>query len=189
MDDLDDRELLARLAGDERAAQAAFDALFRRWYARLVRAADAVVRDQAVAEELVQDVMLELWRRRERLGADGAAHAYLFQAVRNRALNHVRHLKVRQRGALRLVRDEAAAAPAPGELEAGELDAAIRAALDTLPPRCRAVFDLSRSGGLRYAEIAERLGVSVKAVEAQMGRALRTLRERLAEWLPEGNRL
>ena len=178
-----DGELLARLSRGDRSA---FDDVFRTWYARLVRVADGIVHDESVAEELVQDVMLELWRRREQLAADGAVHAYLLRATRNRALNHQRHLKVAQRGAVHVATDEARPPVASSMLEATELDAAVRRAMDDLPPRCREVFELSRLQGLRYSEIAESLGVSVKAVEAQMGRALRTMREHLREWLPEG---
>jgi RNA polymerase sigma-70 factor (ECF subfamily) len=184
---LEDRELLARLRGSEAEAKDAFDELFRTWYARLVRAADAVVREPAVAEELVQDVMLELWRRRDRLAADGAVHAYLFQATRNRALNHVRHLQVERRGAVHTAADQLTAREpaAPAQLVAAEIDTAVQEAVASLTPRCREVFELSRVHGLRYAEIAETLGVSVKAVEAQMGKALKTLRERLSGWLVE----
>jgi RNA polymerase sigma-70 factor (ECF subfamily) len=70
---------------------------------------------------------------------------------------------------------------------ASELAAAAAAAVADLPPRCREVFTLSRARGLSYAEIAETLGISVKTVEAQMARALRGLRERLAPWLPGGD--
>lgn len=178
-----DAELLARLRlGDE----AAFDEIFRSWYPRLVRVADGLVRDQAVAEELVQDVMLELWRRRERLESAGSPQAYLFQSIRNRALNHLRHQQVQRRGEPHLADDAPREPGAQVELEAGEIDAAVREAVAGLTPRCREVFELSRVHGLRYAEIAETLGVSVKAVEAQMTRALRTLRQRLAPWLPGG---
>jgi RNA polymerase sigma-70 factor (ECF subfamily) len=180
---VDDAELLARLSrGDEEA----FDAIFRTWYARLVRVADGLVRDPAVAEELVQDVMLELWRRREQLAPGSAPQAYLFQATRNRALNHLRHRQVQRRAEPQLLVDEPRAAPAPSEIDAADMDAAVRRAVEELPPRCREVFELSRVHGLRYAEIATTLGVSVKAVEAQMTKALRTLRERLAPWLPGG---
>ena len=186
---MDDRELLARLAGDEPGAREAFDAVFRTWYAPLVRAAESVVRERAVAEELVQDVMLELWRRRTQLASDGTAQAYLFRSTRNRALNHVRHRQVAERGAVHAATPDSRDASAPSELVAGEIAEAVQRALDELTPRCREVFELSRTHGLRYAEIATTLGVSVKAVEAQMGRALRTLRERLAPWLPNGERL
>ena len=67
-----------------------------------------------------------------------------------------------------------------------EIDAALKQAVGALPERCREVFELSRVHGLRYAEIASTLGISVKGVEAQMGRALRELRRRLAPWLPGG---
>ena len=181
-----DRALIGRvIRGDERA----FDEIFRAWYAPLVRAAETMLRDRAIAEEVVQDVMLELWRRRDSLDPSGSAQAYLFQATRNRALNHLRHLRVQRRVAPQLARNDARDATAPSRLVAEEIEAAVREALGELTPRCREVFELSRVQGLRYSEIAELLGVSVKAVEAQMGKALRTLRERLAPWLPAGSRL
>lgn len=181
-----DPELLARLrAGDA----GAFDAIFRRWYEPLVRLAEGMLRERAVAEEIAQDVMLELWRRRESLDADGTPQAYLFQATRNRALNHVRARKVRERSEPFVACAEAVGAEADGLLVEEEMEVALRAAMDALPPRCREVFELSRVQGLRYAEIASTLGVSVKAVEAQMGKALRVMRERLARWLPGGDEL
>lgn len=186
---VEDRELMARLAADETGAREAFDALFRTWYAPLVRAAERVVRERAVAEELVQDVMLELWRRRTQLASDGTAQGYLFRSTRNRALNHLRHRQVAQRGALQARTSASREAAAPSELVAGEIDEAVKRALSELTPRCREVFELSRAHGLKYGEIAEALGVSVKAVEAQMGKALRTMRERLAPWLPNGDAL
>jgi RNA polymerase sigma-70 factor (ECF subfamily) len=180
---VEDQQLLARLRADDAAA---FDALFRTGYAPLVRFTDRMVRDAAAAEELVQEVMLELWRRRHALDPAGSAQAYLFQAARNRALNHLRHRRVVARTEPLLADDEAVAPSALATVEETELEDAVRAAVATLPPRCRQVFELSRGRGLRYAEIAGLLGVSVKAVEAQMGRALRHLRARLAPWLPAG---
>jgi RNA polymerase sigma-70 factor (ECF subfamily) len=66
----------------------------------------------------------------------------------------------------------------------GEIHAALGKAVASLPERCREVFELSRVQGLKYAEIASALGISVKTVEAQMGKAIRILRARLAAWLP-----
>jgi RNA polymerase sigma-70 factor (ECF subfamily) len=176
-----DRDLLERLRQGDTAA---FDAIFRTWYGPLVGTAERMLRDRAVAEELVQDVMLELWRRRETLTADGSAQAYLFQATRNRVLNHLRHLKIEQRSESE-VRSEASSTPhADAAVVQEELDVAVQRAVQSLPERCREVFELSRVHGLKYAEIARTLGISVKTVEAQMGKALRTLRERLAAWLP-----
>ena len=179
---MSDRELLDRLRQGDSAA---FDQIFRTWYGPLVGTAERMLRDRAIAEELVQDVMLELWRRRESLAADGSPQAYLFQATRNRVLNHLRHLKIEQRSEPD-VRGESSTTPhADAAVAEEELDVAVQRAVRSLPDRCREVFELSRVHGLKYSEIASELGISVKTVEAQMGKALRTLRERLAPWLPD----
>lgn len=186
---MDEHELLTRLRGGENDAQRAFDTLFRATYEWLVRFAGALVREQAIAEEVVQDVFFELWRRRETIDFAGSPNAYLARAVRNRALNHLRHLRVAQRNAAQAPPELASRQSASGDAEGAELDAVIRDTLASLPPRCNQVFVLSRQEGLKYAEIAERLGLSVKTVEAHMARALREFRERLAPWLPTGDRL
>jgi RNA polymerase sigma-70 factor (ECF subfamily) len=110
--------------------------------------------------------------------------AYHVRSTRNRALNHVRHQRV-------VAREEATAALDPpsslsGEdhLLGSELEQAVRAAIDSLPDKCREVFRLSREHGLKYVEIASTLEVSVKTVEKRMGQALAELREKLATWLP-----
>ncbi len=181
-----DDALLQRLRGGD---QSAFDAIFRQWYAGLVRVAEAMLRDRAVAEEIVQDVMLELWRRRESLDPNGSPKAYLHQSTRNRALNHLRHLQVQRRSVLLMDRHEGREASAPSMIMAKEMEVALQEGLSSLPPRCREVFELSRVRGLKYSEIAETLEISVKTVEAQMGKALRVLREHLAPWLPQSDKL
>ena len=179
---MDDRGLLSLIRQGD---QGAFDTLFRAHYAALVRHAEGMLRRRDVAEELVQDVMLELWRRRETLVVDDSVRAYLFRATRNRALNHLRHEAIVRRSEPALVPDPESRPQADAVLVDAELDIAIRRAVAELPERCREVFELSRMRGLRYSEIATTLGISVKTVEAQMGKALRVLRERLAPWLSE----
>jgi RNA polymerase sigma-70 factor (ECF subfamily) len=178
---VDSNDLLQRL---RRGDEAAFDAIFRSWYASLVRAAESIVRTRAVAEEIVQDVMLELWRRRESLVEGGSPQAYLFQSVRNRSLNYVRHEKVERRAEPEAEREASMQASAHSSMVEEEIDVALKRAVAGLPARCREVFELSRTHGLKYSEIATTLGISVKTVEAQMGKALKTLREELAPWLP-----
>ncbi len=176
-----DADLLARLRGGDHAA---FDAIFRQWYEPVVRSANRVLHDPGVAEELSQDVFLELWRRRESLAPDSSVAGYLMQAVRNRSLNHLRHLQVQKKSAVYVEALSEPAEHADADAQAGELQDAIREAIGALPPRTREVFLMSRERNLRYSEIAEQLGVSVKAVEANMSRALRQLREKLAAFLP-----
>ena len=180
---MDDRALLARLRSGD---QDAFDAIFRAHYARLVACAYALLDDRAAAEDSAQEVMLELWRRHADLRIEESLTAYLVRATRNRSLNQLRHARVRRNAEPQLAGEEAVNAPAAGRVVATELREALVAAVQELPPACREVFELSRGKGLRYSEIAETLGISVKTVESQMGKALKHLRQRLAAWLPEG---
>ena len=179
-----DRDLLAGLRGGE---QAAFDAIFRAYYPHLVSFAQSLLHDRGSAEDVAQDVMLELWRRRDALAIQESLRAYLLRATRNRALNQLRHANVERRAEPLLKGEEAIDAAAASRVVAGELRDAIVSAVTELPPGCREVFELSRTHGLRYAEIAATLGISVKTVESQMGKALRHLRMRLAAWLPAEN--
>ena len=183
---MDDRDLLNRLKAGE---QAAFDSIFRIHYAHCVGFAQGLLRDRSAAEDVAQEVMLELWRRRTEVTIQESLRAYLLRATRNRALNQLRHANVQRRAEPHLIGEEAVAPTGASELVAGELQSAITAAIAELPPGCREVFQMSRTQGLRYAEIATTLGISVKTVESQMGKALKHLRNRLAAWLPESSTL
>jgi RNA polymerase sigma-70 factor (ECF subfamily) len=183
---MDDRALLDRLRSGD---QAAFDAMFRDHYPHLVTFGQSLLRDRATAEDIAQEVMLELWRRREDIVIQESLRAYLLRATRNRSLNHLRHAGVERRAEPHLIGEESVSAAGASKLVASELRSALAEAVAELPPGCREVFQLSRGQGLRYAEIASTLGISVKTVESQMGKALRHLRSRLASWLPDGEAL
>lgn len=145
--------------------------------------AESVVRDRAAAEEIAQEVLLELWRRRQELRVEQSISGYLLRSTRNRALNHVRHERIvaRELAASSLENREFPSADA--RALSAELDRAVRNAIEGLPERCREVFEMSRGQGLRYAEIASVLEISVKTVEKRMGQALSELRIRLRPWL------
>jgi len=176
-----ERDLRERIrAGDE----GAFDVIFRSNYPHLVRMAESVVREHALAEEIAQDVMLELWRRRESLDIEQTFRAYLIRATRNRALNHIRHQRIVARESALAALESPSAPSAEQELLGVELERAVRQAIDGLSDDCREVFQLSRDSGLKYAEIATTLEISIKTVEKRMGQALAELRESLAGWLP-----
>lgn len=176
-----ERDLQERIrAGDE----GAFDSVFRAHYPHLVRMAESVVRERALAEEIAQEVMLELWRRRESLTVEQSFRAYLIRSTRNRALNHIRHQRIVEREAASAAVDSPSSPSAEEEILGVELEQAVRDAIDGLPDNCREIFRLSREHGLRYIEIASAMEISVKTVEKRMGQALAELRERLAPWLP-----
>lgn len=157
--------------------------VFRTYYARLVHFAAGMLGDTAAAEEVSQDVMLELWRRRTTITVDTSLQGYLFRATRNRALNQIRHDKVVQRGSAFAAQETTSPAVGDRELREKEIDVALQDAIQTLPPRCREVFELSRMQNLKYSEIASALDISIKTVEAQMGKALKILREKLTPLL------
>lgn len=131
---------------------------------------------------MVHDVFLAIWRAPERwLEAGDALRPMLYVAARNRALDVLRWRRVRERYAERVAL-QAAAAPADPEevLAQREIERAFDAAVAGLSARMREIYLLHRLEGLTYREIADRLGISVKTVEVQMGRALKKLREQLA---------
>lgn len=180
---LTDAELARRMRlGDEQA----LEVIFRTYYPGLVGFARRYVKMTEIAEELVQDLFLKMWSRRGSLGEIDSVKTYLFRAARNTALNHLRRRKLEHEW----LEKEGTTIMEERSLEGdeavteSEVAAAVRAAVDRLPPRCREVFMLSRDGGLTYGEIAKSLGISIKTVETQMGRALRALRESLKVYRP-----
>lgn len=172
---------LTRVAAGD---QFAFEQLFRVHYAPLCAFARQYVKDGDKAEDLVQDLFFRLWQDRAKLNVTGSAKAYLFAAVRNRCLNA---LEVMAR--TRLLKDHEeppTVEEGPSEDERAYRLARVDAAVEALPEERRRIFRMSRYDGLKYQEIADRLGISVKTVENQLGRALKTLREDLQDLLPLG---
>lgn len=165
--------------GDE----AAFDAVFRQWYAPLCHyAARLTDGDMDEAEDLVQQVFVKIWEQRGRLDIAWSLKAYLYKTVHNAALNRLRAANTRSKyfdyNATQL--ENTSVQP---DDTSGELAERLQKALDLLPPQCRHVFELSRFEELKYREIADQLGISIKTVETQMGKALRILRLQLADYL------
>ena len=137
------------------------------------------------SEEIVQEVMFKIWVNRNSLKITGSIRSYLIRAVRNSCINLLKHLDVREDYRVRHEIMDQGSCSSPEELMiVSELEQKIRNAIDDLPMERRKIFILSRYDGLSYAEIAEALGISIKTVENQMGKALKTLREDLSEYLP-----
>ncbi|HJU66100.1 MAG TPA: RNA polymerase sigma-70 factor [Gemmatimonadaceae bacterium] len=176
-----DSTLVERIrAGDD----GAFEAMFRDYYERLCLFTTGLVRSPETAEEIVQEVFLNIWTNRHGWQVRSGIAAYLYGAARNRALNHLQHLKVERLHEERTVR-EAQAFHAPGVPAADDVllrqqtAEAVRAAIEQLPERARLAVTLRWQHQLRHAEIAEVMGISVKGVENQLARALVMLRRHL----------
>ncbi len=158
--------------GDETA----HETLFRTFAPGLAAFLARYVGSGETAEDLVQDLFLTLWAQRAQMRIAGSVRTYLFTAARNRALNHLKRERVADRFRMAVRRSTDASDPsAPGE---ADLLAAIEAqrAIDALPPKRRRIFSLCRQQHMSHSQIATLLGISVKTVEVQMGRALKTLR-------------
>ncbi|MBL7943372.1 MAG: RNA polymerase sigma-70 factor, partial [Flavobacteriales bacterium] len=131
---------------------------------------------------VVQALFIELWERRNEIRLENPGPSYLFRAVRNRSLNVLKHEKVKREYAADSVRTTETAIHI--QPETADLNSRIEKAMMKLPEQCRLVFRMSRFEELKYAEIAEKLGISIKTVENQMGKALRIMREELKDYLP-----
>ncbi len=161
----------------------AFERLFLTYHPGLCAFAYRYLGAPDLAEEIVQEVVLFIWERRETWDVRSSVKSYLYTAVRNAALSYLRHERVvrhRQTEARALF--ETSSAGADFEAAAADAAAAVRRAIERLPERCRLVFTLHREQGLTYAEVAQVLGISPKTVEVQMGRALKSLRSALADY-------
>ena len=167
--------------GDE----AAFEKTFRTYYSRLCKYANSLLKDSDEAEEVVQTVFLTIWEKRADLEITFSIKAYLYRAVHNHCLNRFKHAAIKE------AHKEYSEHFIPQSYEsvtqaihASELEEQIEHAVNRLPVQCQKAFRMSRFEELKYQEIAERLDISIKTVENQIGKALRILRVELADYLP-----
>ncbi len=159
-----------------------FEWLFREHFKALVAFSYQFVKDQDSANEIVHDVFIRLWEKRDSIDPQRPIKSYLFTSVHNRSLN--------------FIRDNKKFSSNPSDLEAlaesseieeqnnsdheRELKQKVHKAIDKLPLKCKNIFMMSRFQEMKYTEIAEELGISVKTVETQISKALKTLRKELA---------
>ncbi len=150
-----------------------FEMLFRTHYASLVVYARRFLNDTDAARDVVQSVFIRIWERRDEtpiLNIKG----YLVQSVRNRCLSMLKERKrtgsIEEAGR---IKDE------EPELPDEELFEKVQEVIAMLPPQCQKVFVMNRFDGMKYKEIADTLGISVKTVEVHMGKALKFIKEKL----------
>lgn len=158
--------------------------LFRKLYRPLCIHAKAYLQSKEEAEEVVQSVFIGFWEKRNQVEIDTSLSSYLYRSVRNHALNVLKHEKVKRKHSGYVLNHHSEISEDHVSMETSELEKRITAALQTLPEQCRLVFTMSRYREMKYAEIADELGISIKTVENHMGKALRLMREELKDYLP-----
>lgn len=174
-----DNEIIKRIRQGEVKE---FESLFRSSYVSLVRYAKTFVRDHDTAEEIVQDLFVRLWNERNRIKIENTLNGYLFRAVHNRCLHWLEHRKVVEKHERETIREQKGSIENVSEqVQYNELQSAVVRILERLPERCGKIFCMNRFEGMRYNDIAEKLAISVKTVEADMGKALKEFRKALKE--------
>lgn len=158
-----------------------FEDIFREHHAACLAFAVHYTGNVHEAEEVVQQVFLRLWEKRDTIDIMGATRSYLFAAIRNTSISNWRKETVRQEK--EQMAGDLRAADRQVQSPAWELERLYQQALEVLPERCREVFILSRQQQLKYAEIADVMNISVKTVENQMGKALKIMHKELKEYL------
>jgi len=157
----------------------AFSVLFDRYFNKLYRYAQKMIADKSVSEEIVMDVMLAIWLKRDQLNGSLSLSAYLYRCVKNRLIDHLRKQQVAT------VSLELTAVEPPGSFITDsrilhkELESLYRTSLNRLPPQKKRIFTMSREEGSSYKEIADRLQLSKNTVENHMVAALRLLKEKM----------
>lgn len=165
--------------GDEAALRKIFDAFYPDLVARIFR----IIPDPDTCQDIAQDVVVELWNRRDTIEIHSSLGAYLNRAAVNRALNYIksRNRNVVDGSAEISETADVSDINAVAAEQTEELESRLHEAINRLPERCRAVFALSRFEELSHKEIADRLGISVKTIENQITKAMKLLRESLRD--------
>ena len=176
MVEISDPQYFTRIKqGDE----IAFNKLFRTYYASLCFFSVKFVFDMDLARSLVQQVFVDLWIKREKLIIEHSLKSYLYSSVRNKSIDYLRKEKIKIEISDSI--KDSRQTPFRDLMEEAEMNARMNSSINTLPEKCREVFILCRFEGLKYGQIADKLNISVKTVEMQMGIALKKIRQYLSE--------
>lgn len=161
-----------------------FEILFKDYYEDLCLYANHYLKDLDMAEEAVQDVFFNIWNNRVHINIKQSVKSYLYISTRNKCLKIIRSQNMASQYSDYVKNSPRQQVSTPvDELNAKELDLLIEQTLKELPDKAREIFKMNRFQGLKYTEIADKLSISVKTVEANMGKALKIFRRNLNEFL------
>ncbi|MDR1155936.1 MAG: RNA polymerase sigma-70 factor [Bacteroidales bacterium] len=168
-----------------------FSRLFVDYRSRFVRFANSYVRDMATAEDITSDAIVYYWENRERLSGDTNVPAYILTTIKNKCLNQLQHIRVREKVNARIqtsaqwdldMRIASLAALEPAEVYTREIHDLVNTALMKLPEKTRQIFCKSRFDHISNREIAKSLDISIKSVEAHITGAIKLLRSELSDY-------
>ncbi|WP_321285878.1 RNA polymerase sigma-70 factor [uncultured Sunxiuqinia sp.] len=181
IENINERTLIERFkVGDE----AAFELLFRFYYAGLVLYANQIILNRADSEEIVQDFFVRLWEDRLKINITDSLKPYLFTCIKNKAFNYLKSVGIKEKVHQYIKEQvEEDILYDPDIYISEELQGEIKRAIEKLPERCREVFMKSRFKGDSNDEIANELNISKRTVETQISKALRILRVELKEYV------
>ncbi len=170
-----------------------FKDVYVTYYSRMKHFAQEYVLSEADAENIVQDVFLEVWKRRDVLAYHVNLIAFLFTSVKNECLDFLQHKVIEEKAVTHIKEEytrtlqmkyESLEAFDEGFFSEDDIETLITKAIDSLPEKCREIFIKSKIEGKRQKEIAEELGVSINTIETQMGIAYKKLKVELKDVLP-----
>ena len=167
----------------------AFEIAFLKYFDALANYGYKFVRSRELAREITQEVFTKLWENRERLDETGNLQSLLYTMCKNLALDYIKKEKITEKYLAEFSIEKRERSYSYSELlneeeEYPGLMEALSDILQSLPAKARLIYELNRDEGLKYVEIAEYLGISVKTVETQMCRNLQKIREGLAKYAP-----
>jgi RNA polymerase sigma-70 factor (ECF subfamily) len=165
--------------GDEKA----FEKLFRHYYPHLCLYATQILKNASAAEEIVQELFVRLWEKRKETEVETSLKNYLLRAVKNQCLNYIKHSQIKNEYSRKILAENEPVSTEYDFESQTELFRKIEESISELPEKRQEIFRLSRQEGLKYREIATKLNISPKTVETQMGLAIKTLREKLRDFL------
>ena len=155
-----------------------FEVFFKTHYPSLVQYALRFVPDKDAARDLAQQVFIKLYEKRNELVVHGSVKGYLFQMLKNMAINQINSHAIREKHQKNSVATANLIADLHQELEGKELESQLMEMIELLPERCKLVFKMNRFEGKKNAEIADELKISIRTVETQISKALKALREK-----------
>ncbi len=157
-----------------------FKELFQEYYGVLCHFSERYVLDLAVAEDIVQEIFTKLWEKKEGIVITTSIKSYLFQTTKNYSLNYIkRHAVQKKYEAHKKYVDKNSFFYEA--MEAEEINLFLYKAMDLLPPKCRQVFQMSRIEDKTHDEIAQKMGITKKTINNQLGKALKIIRKYLVD--------